>query len=118
MKRNRFLRVLKVVAIVAVAVTVSGYVTMLLWNWLMPAIFGLRAIKFLQAVGLVVLTKILLGGPRPPWAGKQLWKQHMEDRWARMTPEERERVRAGMRGRWGCGLGPDHEPAPEQKSAV
>jgi hypothetical protein len=111
MKRNWFLRVFKVVAMIAVAVTVFGFATMELWNWLMPAIFGLRAITFLQAVGLVVLTKILLGGPRPPWAGRRLWRQHMEDRWARMTPEERERFQAGMRGRWGCGWNPRGETA-------
>jgi hypothetical protein len=39
-----------------------GYFVMLLWNWLMPIIFGLKAITFWQAFGIVVLAKILFGG--------------------------------------------------------
>ena len=33
--------------------------TMLLWNWLMPAIFGLTKITWLQALGLNILSGIL-----------------------------------------------------------
>ena len=62
MRGNRFLRVLKIVVIVAVAITVISFVTMHLWNWLMPAVFGLRTITWLQALGLLVLGKILFGG--------------------------------------------------------
>jgi uncharacterized membrane protein len=103
-----------VLLIVVVAFVVFGFVTMQLWNWLMPAIFGSRTISFLQAIGLVLLSKILLGGFRPPWAGRRHWRQHMAERWERMTPEERERFQAGMRGR--CGWGRPSEPVQEQKS--
>ena len=41
---------------------VLGYVVMLLWNWLMPEIFGLITITYWQAVGLILLAKLLLGG--------------------------------------------------------
>ncbi len=37
-------------------------VVRLLWNWLMPGLFGLPAIGYLQALALVVLAKILFGG--------------------------------------------------------
>jgi len=40
---------------------VFGYVVMLLWNWLMPAIFGLGKITYWQAFGLVILAKLLFG---------------------------------------------------------
>lgn len=30
-----------------------------LWNWLMPALFGLKTVTFLQAIGLIFLTSIL-----------------------------------------------------------
>jgi hypothetical protein len=33
--------------------------TMLLWDWLMPEIFGLKEITLFQALGLNVLTAIL-----------------------------------------------------------
>ncbi len=49
------------VAIVALAF-LFGYVVMLLWNWLLPAIFGLGTITFWQAVGIVILAKLLFGG--------------------------------------------------------
>lgn len=34
----------------------------LLWNWLMPELFGLTAITFLQAFGLILLARLLVGG--------------------------------------------------------
>lgn len=43
-------------------VAVFGLAVMLLWNWLMPDLFGLQAISFWQAAGLLVLCKILFGG--------------------------------------------------------
>lgn len=39
-----------------------GWLVMLLWNWLMPQIFGLGKITFWQAFGLTVLGKIFFGG--------------------------------------------------------
>jgi hypothetical protein len=39
-----------------------GLVVKVLWNWLMPALFGLGVITFWQAFGIVLLAKILFGG--------------------------------------------------------
>ena len=36
-----------------------GYFVMLLWNWLMPVIFGLTKITYWQAWGLLLLTHLL-----------------------------------------------------------
>lgn len=33
----------------------------LLWNWLVPTIFGLPEISFIQAFGLIGLVKLLFG---------------------------------------------------------
>jgi hypothetical protein len=38
-----------------------GYVLMLLWNWLMPELFGLTTITYWQAFGILILAKILFG---------------------------------------------------------
>jgi hypothetical protein len=114
MNGNKVLRVLKIVVIVTVAVNLFGFVVMRLWNWLMPAIFGVHAVTFLQALGLMVLGKILFGGFHRHgggWRGRR-WKYRMAEQWERMTPEERERFRAGMQGRWGCG--PQRDPEPSQ----
>ncbi len=39
----------------------GGWVVMSLWNWLMPGLFGLKLLTFWQAVGILVLAKILFG---------------------------------------------------------
>lgn len=39
-----------------------GWLVMLLWNHLMPSLFGLTVITYWQAVGLLVLAKLLFGG--------------------------------------------------------
>jgi hypothetical protein len=62
-----------------IAGTAFTFAIMLLWNWLMPVIFGLSAITFWQALGLLVLTKILFGrGHQPNWHEKEKSKMHKE----------------------------------------
>jgi len=50
---------------------VLGTVVHLLWNWLMPEIFGVGKISVLQGVGLLVLARLLFGrmGQRRDHAG-------------------------------------------------
>ncbi len=57
---------------------VFGWLVMILWNWLMPAIFHLGLITYWQAFGVVILAKLIFGaagggrhgGPRHgPWKG-------------------------------------------------
>ena len=65
----------------------------------------MRTITLWQGLGLLVLAKILFGGFHRGGGGRRHWRQHMEERWAGMSEEEREKFRAGMRGRYGCGFG-------------
>jgi hypothetical protein len=101
MKRHRFVRGLKFVLFAAMFVTVCGFVVMSLWNWLMPALFGWHLINFWQAVGILVLSKILFGGFRGHPGRHLYWRRRMLERWEQMTPDEREKFRHGMRGRCG-----------------
>ena len=39
-----------------------GYIVQHLWNWLLPDLFGFKAITFLQAFALIILSKILFSG--------------------------------------------------------
>lgn len=73
-----------------------GGCVMLLWNWLMPELFGLPTISFWQAAGLLLFCKILFGGFG---GGHHHGHGHghcggnkLRERWASMTPEERERI--------------------------
>ena len=52
--------ILGLVGAVALAAVV-GALVMVLWNAMLPALFGLPVVTFWQAVGLVVLAKILGG---------------------------------------------------------
>lgn len=47
------------ILVVAVIALVVAFPTMMLWNWLMPELFGLKAVTFWQALGLNLLTGIL-----------------------------------------------------------
>ena len=100
MKGYRIARALKFLVFGAVAVTVFSWVVMGLWNWLMPAVFGLRAITFWQALGLLVLSRILFGRFGGPRRGMH-WRHRMTERWSQMTPEEREKFMEGMKGATG-----------------
>ena len=50
------------VLIAAVIAVVVGALVMVLWNWLMPEIFGLGTITYWQGFGLVLLLRLLIGG--------------------------------------------------------
>ena len=50
------------IGIMLVTCAVFGVVVMLLWNALMPQIFALPQISYLQAAGLLVLARVLFGG--------------------------------------------------------
>jgi hypothetical protein len=112
MRGRKFVRVLKFLAIGVVAFTVFGFVVSHLWNYLMPGLFGLHAITFWQAVGLMLLGRLLFGGFRPGRGGGFGWRGEMMRRWEQMTPEEREKFREGMRGR--CGSAGTPSPAANQ----
>src|SRR5258708_34313693 len=98
-KRHRFVRGLKFVLFATMFVTVFGFAVMSLWNWLMPALFGWHLINFWQAVGVLVLSKILFVGFRGH-PGRHLYcRRRMRERWGQMTPKERWKFRKGMPGR-------------------
>ena len=87
------------------ALGLFGLVVMSLWNWLMPALFGVRLITFWQALGVLVLSRILLGGFHGRSGGMN-WRRRMMERselraYMQMTPEEREKFREGLRHRCG-----------------
>jgi len=80
---------------------IGGQVVMLLWNWLAPALFGLRPITFWQALGLLALCRILFGGFGLSGGSSHRSRRRMAERLEQMTPEEQERFRQGMRSRGG-----------------
>lgn len=48
------------ISIFAIVFFGLGFIVMLLWNWLMPVIFGLTTITIWQSFGLILLSSFLL----------------------------------------------------------
>jgi hypothetical protein len=89
MIKRRIGKIVKIALFAIIGVAVFGALVMQLWNWLMPALFGLHAIGFWQALGLLILSRMFFGGFRgPSGMGRR-----------RLTPEQREKFREGLRGR-------------------
>jgi hypothetical protein len=80
---------------------IGGEAVMHLWNWLLPSLFGWRQVTFWQALGLLVLCRILFGGWGGPGHNHSCSRRHLAGRWERMSPEEREKFRQNMRSRCG-----------------
>jgi hypothetical protein len=87
-------------------IAIGGEIVLHLWNWLLPPLFGWRQITFWQALGLLLLCRILFGGVG--WRGsmRSNLRRRMEERCQNMTPEEREQFRKRMRERFGFGPSP------------
>ncbi|MXP57877.1 hypothetical protein [Pantoea sp. Taur] len=83
-------RMMKPLLLGVVIIAALGLLVMSLWNAVLPAIIGVKAIGFWQALGLLVLCRILFGGLgfRPGMFG--MARRRMHERWMQMTPEQRE----------------------------
>jgi hypothetical protein len=108
---HRFWRILRILFFVSLAVAAFGFLVMWLWNWLMPPIFGLHAINYWKALGLLVLSRILFGGFARQLGPGRDWRMRLMRRWEDMSPEERAKFRAGMRG--GCSSSGPAPAAPQ-----
>jgi len=89
---------------------IGGEVVRLLWNWLLPPLFGWRQVTFWQALGLLALCRILFGGfghggsrsnsrVRRRMADRIADRvaERLGERWDQMTPAEQERFRQRIR---------------------
>jgi hypothetical protein len=87
------------IAAIAFFVFIGGTITQLLWNWLLPPLFGWKELSFWQALAMLTLCRILFGGisSRGGYGGRSRW-----------TAEEKARFRQRIREK--CGW----EPAGNQ----
>jgi ABC-type multidrug transport system fused ATPase/permease subunit len=103
-----------------VAVTVFGLIVMLLWNALIPDLFNGPSLTFWQALGLVVLSHILLRGSghwrySNGWRHEH-WRRKFEQKLAAMTPEEREKFKEEWEHRCGPRWGEHADAAAQTKT--
>lgn len=93
-KQEKIRRVRRLFGIIGIAIggiliamvmgLVVGVVVKVLWNWLMPAIFGLTTITFWQAWGLVVLAHILFKSfpySSPHHSHHDRWEKHFKKKY-------------------------------------
>ncbi|GAB3569024.1 hypothetical protein GCM10027578_22650 [Spirosoma luteolum] len=110
MKQRHFGRVFRMLILGMLVVGLMGLAVRTLWNALLPDIAGLSTITFWQALGLLLLGRLLTGfrlGPRGWGAarrgmpddagGPNRWKRRMAERWQQMTPEGREQLKERFR---------------------
>lgn len=106
--------ILKCLVAITLGFLFFAWITFLLWNWLVPALFSGPAITYWQSLGLLVLTKILFFGlgPRrqcgPPAGDQAHWKSKFYEKMKALSPEEREAFKQKMQEKW-CSPQKKHE---------
>ena len=103
MKKIWIRKVPVIIGLVTLGVFVFSGVVMLLWNNILPAVLHVGMITFWQAMGILVLSKLLFGGMRGRRGmGGGHWKKRMFGQWQEMTAEEKEMFagRMGCRGKY------------------
>ncbi|HLZ17000.1 MAG TPA: hypothetical protein VKQ08_08165 [Cyclobacteriaceae bacterium] len=98
------------------AIGLVGYITMSLWNWLVPDLFHGPEIGFWQALGLLILSKILFFSFGGKHSGHRAhWRPYWKTKWASMSEEDRERFKQKMKEKW---CFPQESPPPKDSSAT
>ena len=115
--RKKFFFIPLIIAGIALFV----YVTMLLWNALLPGIFGFSAITFWQAAGLLILTRLLFGFGHHKGRGwhRSRMDSDFKNKIRNMSPEEKREFFKKMhynREMWHRGCYEKEEPGSEGKS--
>jgi Ca2+/H+ antiporter, TMEM165/GDT1 family len=102
-KRSWIVKAIFIPIAIAAGVLIFGGAVMLLWNAILPGVLGISTITFWQALGILVLSKILFGGfMHGP--GHHKFHNHAHDwhgKWMHMSPEEREKFKADWKERCG-----------------
>lgn len=89
------------------AVILFGWIVMLLWNAIIVPAAGAHLLTFWQGLGLLVLSRILVGGFG---GGGRRGRRGFRGQWNTMTPEEKENLKQQWKQR--CGGGEETTDAP------
>lgn len=94
------------IPLILIAIAAKGAIVMWLWNCLIPELFHGPELRYLQAIGLTVLAKVLVGhhhgGPFGKFGrGGRCGHHRRGGRWAHLSDKEREELRDHLRKRWG-----------------
>jgi Ca2+/H+ antiporter, TMEM165/GDT1 family len=126
-RRFWFGKAVMILIFCTVFIVLFSFIVMSLWNAILPAVLGVKVITFWQAMGILVLSKILFSGfgglhhKREQF--KNRFRQKMMAKWENMSPEERQKFKDEWKNRcggWGARFSernfPANEPNPESKT--
>ena len=102
-------KVIMILFFVAACVSLFSFIVMTLWNAILPEVIHVTTITFWQAMGIIVLSKILFGGFGGWGHKKHEWKRRMDQKWQHMTPEEREQFKENWKTRFSRWCPPANE---------
>ncbi|MEO6131514.1 MAG: hypothetical protein ABIQ02_06675 [Saprospiraceae bacterium] len=95
-------RILFFLLFAPLAILAIGGIVMLLWNAILPTLLHVGMISFWQAIGLLVLSKILFSSFRPGGRWHRFGPpDHMREKLMNMSEEERAVFREQWRSRCG-----------------
>ncbi len=119
MKRDFWIKkIMGFIVLGILAVFLFGWIVMLLWNNILPAVLHVQPVSFWQALGLLVLCKILFGGFGGGRGGKEKWGRKMQEKWQTMSPEEQQHWKEEMRNRCRTWRKPATTQAPGDAAAA
>lgn len=99
---NRSFWIKKIIGLTLCAVSIAGlagWVVMMLWNNVLAEVATVKIITYWQALGLLLLSKILFGGFNK-WGGKhKRWSNEMKDKWHNMSADEKEKFKEEWRSK-------------------
>lgn len=84
---------------VAAGILAFGFIVMTLWNSILPAVIGVRTITFCQALGILVLSKILFGGFKGGKCHHKFHSHCKDEKWMNLSEEEKEKLKAEWRNK-------------------
>ncbi|HPH23198.1 MAG TPA: hypothetical protein PLW32_04895 [Chitinophagaceae bacterium] len=100
---NKNFWIKKAVGFTVCAATIAallGYIVMLLWNNVLAEVTTVKLINFWQALGLLLLSKILFGGFNKGFGKKAgPWSSEMKAKWHNMNAEEKEQFKQQWRNK-------------------
>ncbi|MDP4221451.1 MAG: hypothetical protein Q8916_03470 [Bacteroidota bacterium] len=122
-------RFLKGLIFFAIFLFLFGFISMSLWNALIPDLFHGPVLTYWQALGLLFLSKIFFGGfhgghKRHCHGRNRHWGKYWnagnwqgwEEKFMKMTPEEREAWKRNIKNEW-CYPGPEKNSESSQSAA-
>jgi hypothetical protein len=99
--QRRPARIAVFVVLMGCAAAVAGWLVMALWNAVLVPALGAKALDYWQALGLLLLCRVLFGNWGPPRGGHRGPTVGPAAKWGSMSTEQRARFREHWQARCG-----------------